>query len=170
MDGIKLSRKPQNILTGAITIKMDSGKSKSFKAFRVQHNNARGPYKGGTRFHPRVSLEEMKTLAYLMTLKTAAIDIPYGGAKGGVAVDPKDLSEGELQRLTRAYMRFITPAIGPEVDIPGPDVNTNETIMDWMEEEYSLSVGKKTPAIVDIAPNKNIAIIKIIFPFLIIFF
>ena len=143
-----MDRIPQNILTGAVTIKMDSGRKKSFKAFRVQHNNARGPYKGGTRFHPQVSLEEMKTLAYLMTLKTAAIDIPYGGAKGGVAVDPKSLSVGELERLTRTYMRFIAPVIGPRVDIPGPDVNTNETIMDWMQEEYSSQVGKKTLAIV----------------------
>jgi len=148
MDRIKVDKTPKNILTGAITIKMDSGRKKSFKAFRIQHNNARGPYKGGTRFHPQVSLEEMKTLAYLMTLKTAAIDIPYGGAKGGVAVDPKSLSVGELERLTRTYMRFIAPVIGPRVDIPGPDVNTNETIMDWMQEEYSSQVGKKTLAIV----------------------
>src|SRR3989344_4278032 len=127
---------PQKVVKGKITIKLDSGKKKSFEAFRVQHNNARGPYKGGTRFHPRVNEDEIKALALLMTIKCAAIDIPYGGAKGGVAVDPKTLSKGELERLTRAYMRFIAPFIGPKIDIPGPDVNTNETIMDWMADEY----------------------------------
>ena len=139
---------PQRVKKGKITITMDSGKKKSFLAFRVQNNNARGPYKGGTRFHPNVSLDEMKALALLMSLKCAAIDIPYGGAKGGVAVDPKTLSKGELERLTRAYMRFITPIVGPTIDIPGPDVNTNETIMDWMADEYGKVVGKKNPAIV----------------------
>lgn len=139
---------PQRIKKGKITITLDSGKKKSFDAFRVQHNNARGPYKGGTRYHPKVDLSEIKALAFLMSLKCAAIDIPYGGAKGGVAVDPKTLSVGELERLTRAYMRFIAPVIGPKVDIPGPDVNTNETIMDWMMDEYSLLVGTKTPSIV----------------------
>ena len=137
-----LLKKPQKVLKGKITITLDSGKKKSFEAFRVQHNNSRGPYKGGTRFHPKVNLDEMKALALLMSLKCAAIDIPYGGAKGGVAVDPKTLSAGELERLTRAYTRLIAPVIGPQVDIPGPDVNTNETIMDWVADEYG------TPAIV----------------------
>ncbi|KKT67418.1 MAG: glutamate dehydrogenase, glutamate dehydrogenase (NADP+) [Candidatus Curtissbacteria bacterium GW2011_GWC1_44_33] len=141
-------KKPQKVLKGKITITLDSGKKKSFEAFRVQHNNSRGPFKGGTRFHPKVNEDEMKALALLMTLKCAAIDIPYGGAKGGVTVDPKTLSEGELERLTRAYTRLIAPVIGPQVDIPGPDVNTNETIMDWMADEYSSYVGKTTPAIV----------------------
>lgn len=139
---------PQKVVKGKITITLDSGKKKSFEAFRVQHNNARGPFKGGTRFHPKVSEDEMKVLALLMSLKCAAIDIPYGGAKGGVAVDPKTLTEPELERLTRAYMRFIAPFIGPKIDIPGPDVNTNETIMDWMADEYSSCVGKTMPAIV----------------------
>jgi len=139
---------PQKVAKGKITITLDSGKKKSFEAFRVQHNNARGPFKGGTRFHPKVSEDEMKALALLMSLKCAAIDIPYGGAKGGVVVDPKTLTEPELERLTRAYMRFITPFIGPKIDIPGPDVNTNETIMDWMADEYSSYIGKTTPAIV----------------------
>lgn len=139
---------PKKVKKGKITVTLDSGKKKSFLAVRVQHNNARGPYKGGTRFHPKVSVDEMKALALLMTLKCAAINIPYGGAKGGVAVDPKALSKSELERLTRSYMRFIAPIVSPETDIPGPDVNTNETIMDWMADEYGKIVGKKTAAIV----------------------
>ena len=141
-------KKPKKVLKGKISIILDSGKKKSFEAIRVQHNNARGPTKGGTRFHPNVSIDEMKALALLMSLKCAAINIPYGGAKGGVTVDPKTFSEGELERLTRAYTRFIAPVIGPKVDIPGPDVNTNEIVMDWMMDEYSRISGKKTPAIV----------------------
>ena len=137
---------PQKIIKGEISITLDSGKKKSFFAIRVQHNNARGPFKGGIRFHPKVNEDEVKALALLMTLKCAAIDIPYGGAKGGVAVDPKDLSEGELKRLSEAYAEFIAPFIGAQIDVPAPDVNTDGKIMAWMLAAYEKKKGVQAPA------------------------
>lgn len=118
-----------------------------FSAFRIQHNHWRGPYKGGIRFHPQVNQEEMRTLAFLMTLKCALADIPFGGSKGGVRVDPKKLSLEQLKQLSEAYIRSIAPIIGPNVDIPAPDVNTNAQIIAWMLEEYEKFVGKPCPAI-----------------------
>lgn len=115
-------------------IKLSSGKK--FKAYRVQHNNKLGPYKGGIRFHPNVDLDEVQALATLMSLKTAAVGLPLGGAKGGVAVDPKNLALEELQELSRRYVRYLQPYIGPDKDIPAPDVNTNPQIIDWMVDEY----------------------------------
>lgn len=115
-------------------ISLDSGKS--FKAYRVQHNNKRGPYKGGIRFHPDVSLDEVQTLATLMSLKTAAVNIPLGGGKGGVAFDPRNLSAAEVEEVSRKYVRHLHPHIGPDQDVPAPDVNTNAQIIDWMVEEY----------------------------------
>lgn len=109
---------------------------KIFKGFRIQHNSALGPYKGGIRFHPNVSREEVQALATLMTIKCAVAGLPYGGGKGGVVVDPKTLSEAELENLSRAYLRMIAPVIGPMTDVPAPDVNTNPKIMKWMVEEY----------------------------------
>ena len=109
---------------------------KIYKGFRIQHNSVLGPYKGGIRFHPNVSREEVQALATLMTIKCAVAGLPYGGGKGGVVVDPKQLSEGELENLSRAYARAITPIIGPTVDVPAPDVNTNPKIMNWMMDEY----------------------------------
>ncbi len=126
------------------TLKLSSGKS--FKAYRVQHNSARGPYKGGIRFHPDVNLGEVQALATLMSLKTAAAGLPYGGAKGGVAVDPKTLNEQELEELARAYARELAPYIGPQKDIPAPDVNTNPKIIDWMADEYAKITGDTTNA------------------------
>ena len=116
------------------------------KAYRVQHNNALGPYKGGIRFHPEVNLDEVKALATLMSLKTAAVGLPLGGGKGGVSVNPKDLSEAELEELSRKYAAHLTPHIGPDKDVPAPDVNTNATIIDWMVDEYEKITGDTTKA------------------------
>ncbi len=115
-------------------IALESGKT--FKAYRVQHNNKRGPYKGGIRYHRDVSLDEVQTLATLMSLKTAAVNIPMGGGKGGIAFDPRELNETELEELSRKYVRYLHQHIGPDKDIPAPDVNTNAQIIDWMVDEY----------------------------------
>lgn len=133
---------PDKVIQGTLRIRMDNGKTKQFKAFRSQHNNAVGPYKGGIRFHQDVSKEEVMALSTWMTWKCSVTGIPYGGGKGGVIVNPKELSESELQRLSRAYASFIAPHIGPWVDIPAPDVNTNGQVMAWMADEYE-QVAKK---------------------------
>ena len=114
------------------------------KAYRIQHNNNRGPYKGGIRFHPEVNSEEVQALATLMSLKTAAVNIPLGGAKGGVTVDPKMLNVTELEELSRKYVKALAPHIGPKKDVPAPDVNTDPKIIDWMVDEYSHITGDKT--------------------------
>lgn len=114
------------------------------KAYRVQHSNARGPYKGGIRFHPEVNLEEVQALATLMSLKTAAVDIPLGGAKGGVSVNPKNLDHKQLEELSRKYVQHLAEHIGPQKDIPAPDVNTDPKIIDWMVDEYSKITGDTT--------------------------
>jgi glutamate dehydrogenase/leucine dehydrogenase len=119
---------------------------KVFKAYRVQHNNQLGPYKGGIRFHQDVSLDEVRTLATLMSLKTAAVGLPLGGGKGGVAVNPRDLSKDELEELSRKYAAGLHPHIGPDKDIPAPDVNTNSTIIDWMVDEYEKLTGDSSHA------------------------
>ncbi len=136
---------PQAVYKANIKVKLDNGKAASFPAFRSQHNDALGPFKGGIRFHARVTESEVKALSLWMSLKCAVAGIPYGGAKGGVAVDPKKLSEAELERLSRAYARFLSPHIGPQVDIPAPDVNTNATIMGWMLDEYEGIIGHHAP-------------------------
>jgi len=128
---------PERVLEVSIPVKMDDGSSKIFTGFRVQHNDAPGPCKGGIRFHPDVTKDEVKALATWMTFKCGVINLPYGGAKGGVIVDPKELSAGELERLSRGYAKAITPIIGERRDIPAPDVNTNGQIMVWMTDEYS---------------------------------
>jgi glutamate dehydrogenase/leucine dehydrogenase len=115
---------------------MDDGDVRTFPGWRIQHNNARGPFKGGLRFHPSVSVDEFQCFAALMTWKCALVDIPYGGGKGGVRVDPKVLSEGELERVSRSFIREIAPVIGPRIDIPAPDVNTGPREMAWMADEY----------------------------------
>ncbi len=125
-------------------IELKSGKK--FKAYRMQHNSARGPYKGGIRFHPEVNKDEVQALATLMSFKTAAVDLPLGGGKGGVVVNPKDLSESELEELAREYVRYLEPHIGPQKDVPAPDVNTNPQIIDWMVDEYAALTGDKTNA------------------------
>jgi glutamate dehydrogenase (NAD(P)+) len=130
-----------------ITLHRDDGALSEFFGFRVQHNGARGPYKGGIRYHPSVDMDEVRALASLMTWKTAVVNIPYGGAKGGVNCDPKTMSEKELQDLTRTFTRKIDMALGPYRDIPAPDVNTNAKVMTWLMDEYGRKHGY-TPAIV----------------------
>jgi len=137
---------PDKILEHTIEIGLDNGDKKKFKGYRVQFNNARGPYKGGIRFHPEVDLEEVKTLSFLMSLKCAVANIPMGGGKGGIQVDSKKLSGKELEKLSRAWVRVFYKDIGPEKDIPAPDVYTNSKIMTWMVDEYSKQAGKKSPA------------------------
>ncbi|MDP2860992.1 MAG: Glu/Leu/Phe/Val dehydrogenase [bacterium] len=127
---------PKRILEVNFPVKMDNGKIKMFKGFRSQHNNNLGPYKGGIRFHPQVSLDEVKALSMWMSWKCACVGLPLGGGKGGVIVNPKLLSEGELERLSRGYARAIADIIGPYTDVPAPDVNTNGKIMVWMADEY----------------------------------
>lgn len=124
------------VLKTKLTVKMDDGSTKRFPAYRIQHNKARGPYKGGIRFHPGVTEDEVKALSTWMTWKCAVTGIPYGGAKGGVAVDPQQLSQAELERLSRAYARWVAADIGPWTDVPAPDVNTNGQIMAWMVDEW----------------------------------
>ncbi|MGC8980006.1 MAG: Glu/Leu/Phe/Val family dehydrogenase [Thermoplasmata archaeon] len=134
-------REPMRVLEVTIPVKMDDGSVKVFKGFRVQYNDARGPTKGGIRFHPQETLDTVKALAAWMTWKTAVLNLPYGGAKGGVIVDPQKLSKAELERLSREYARAVARFIGPEKDIPAPDVNTNPQIMAWMVDEYSKIMG-----------------------------
>lgn len=130
----------------ALTITMDSGNKKVFKGWRIQHNSALGPYKGGIRFHPETVREEVQALATLMSIKCAVAGLPYGGGKGGIVVDPKKLSKAELERLSRAFANRITHVIGEDVDVPAPDVNTTPEIMGWMIDEYQKIIGRKSPA------------------------
>jgi len=132
----KFFHQPQHIHKKDIEIECDDGQKMSFPAFRVQFNNARGPYKGGIRFHSDADEDEVKALAALMSIMTAVVNIPFGGAKGGVQVDPKRLSKAELQRVARAYIRAFIDYIGADVDCPAPDVNTNPNVMAWMRDEY----------------------------------
>lgn len=139
---------PDRILEVSVPIKMDNGAIRIFRGFRVQHNNVRGPYKGGIRYHPRVDMDEVKALATWMTIKCAVVNIPLGGGKGGVIVDPKELSPRELERMTRRYTAAISDFIGPDIDVPAPDVYTNPQIMAWIVDEYSKIHGKNIPGVV----------------------
>jgi glutamate dehydrogenase/leucine dehydrogenase len=141
-------RTPKRILEVSIPTKMDNGQVKVFTGFRVQHNVARGPAKGGIRYHPNVTLDEVKALAAWMTWKTATVNIPYGGAKGGVICDPKRMSKAELERMTRRYASEILPIIGPDKDIPAPDVYTDSQTMAWIMDTYSMMVGHSTLGVV----------------------
>jgi len=134
-------RTPKRVLEVAIPTKMDNGQLKVFTGYRVQHNIARGPAKGGIRYHPSVTLDEVKALAAWMTWKTATVNIPYGGGKGGVICDPKRMSKGELERMTRRYASEILPLIGPEQDVPAPDVYTDPQTMAWIMDTYSMTIG-----------------------------
>jgi len=145
---VEILKKPQRVIEVNFPVRMDSGKIEIFTGYRVQHNNARGPFKGGIRFHPNVTLDEVKALAMWMTWKCSIVNIPFGGAKGGVIVDPKSLTYRELERISREYIRSIAEFIGPDIDIPAPDVNTNPTIMSWMFDEYSKITGKQIPSII----------------------
>lgn len=139
--------RPQRILVVNIPVKMDNGKIQFFEGYRVQYCDVLGPFKGGVRFHPEVTLADDVALAMLMTLKNSLAGLPYGGAKGAVRVDPKKLSQRELEALARGYARAIAPLIGDVVDIPAPDVGTNAQIMAWMVDEYSKIAGRNTPAV-----------------------
>lgn len=145
---IERLKTPDRVIDVSIRVEMDDGHTETFRGYRVQHNNIAGPYKGGLRYHPQVDMDEVKALAFWMTMKNAVINVPFGGGKGGVSVDPKKLSEGELERLTRGFARELAPHIGQDVDVPAPDVNTTPKIMAWIRDEYSAVVGVDTPAIV----------------------
>ena len=144
----QILRYPKRCLTVSIPIQMDNGKIKVFTGFRVQHNVTRGPAKGGIRYHPSVTLDETKALAMLMTWKCAVVGIPYGGAKGGIICEPRKLSLKEIEKLTRRYISEIISFIGPERDIPAPDVNTNPQVMAWIMDTYSMDVGYSVPGVV----------------------
>lgn len=137
----ELLKEPRRVIEVNIPVKMDDGSIKVFKGWRSQHNDAVGPTKGGIRFHPNVSLEEVKALSIWMTFKCSVTGIPYGGGKGGIIVDPSELSQGELERLSRGYIEGIYKLIGEKVDVPAPDVNTNGQIMSWMVDEYNKLTG-----------------------------
>jgi glutamate dehydrogenase (NAD(P)+) len=141
-------RNPRRTLEVAIPTRMDDGSIRVFTGYRVHHNTSRGPSKGGIRYHPAVTLDEMKALAMWMTWKCSVVNIPYGGAKGGVIVDPKSLSRSELERMTRRYASEILPLIGPERDIPAPDMGTDGQIMAWMMDTYSTREGFSVPGVV----------------------
>lgn len=139
---------PERVIQVHLPLRKDNGEIVTFQGYRVQHNSHKGPYKGGLRFHPEVSMDEIKALAFWMTMKTALVDVPFGGGKGGITIDPKSLSESELERLTRLFTRRIAHIIGPDKDVPAPDVNTNPKIMSWIVDEYGAHMGKQTPAVV----------------------
>jgi glutamate dehydrogenase (NAD(P)+) len=144
----EILRMPKRELTVNFPVRLDNGRIKTFTGYRVQHNVNRGPAKGGIRFSPEVTLDEVKALAMWMTWKCAVVGIPFGGAKGGVICDPKNMSPGELERLTRRYTTEISIVIGPHGDIPAPDVNTNAQVMAWIMDTYSMHEGFSIPAVV----------------------
>lgn len=147
-EAVEQLRHPKAILEVSIPVRMDDGSLQVFTGYRVRHSDTRGPAKGGLRFHPNVNLPEVKALAFWMTCKTAAVGLPLGGGKGGVIVDPKKLSHMELERLSRGFIRQIADFIGPETDVPAPDVYTNARVMGWMMDEYSRIVRTRTPAVI----------------------
>lgn len=139
---------PDRYIEVSIPVQMDDGSQKIFEGFRSQHNNARGPYKGGIRYHQDVNLDEVRALSFWMTFKNAVIDVPFGGGKGGIIVNPKELSEVELEKLSRGYMQKMFRNFGPEIDVPAPDVNTNGQIMGWMRNEYENLTGTVAPGVI----------------------
>jgi len=141
-------RTPERELIVSVPVIMDDGHTEVFTGYRVQHSSSRGPCKGGIRFHPKADLDEVKALAAWMSFKCAVVNIPYGGAKGGVTCDPAELSMSELQRLTRRYIAMILPLIGPEKDIPAPDVGTNPQVMAWIMDTFSMFKGYSVPGVV----------------------
>jgi glutamate dehydrogenase/leucine dehydrogenase len=147
-DTREMIRYPERVLTVGVPVRMDDGHIHRFEAYRVQHSSVRGPAKGGIRFHPQVTLDEVKALATWMTWKCAVVNIPFGGAKGGVTCDPKHMSQGELERMTRRYTSAILPLIGPDQDIPAPDVYTNSQTMAWIMDTYSMTKGYSIPGVV----------------------
>ena len=146
-------RRPRRALSLSLPVKMDDGTIKVFDAYRVQHSNARGPCKGGIRYHPGVTFDEVKALASWMTWKCAIVNIPFGGAKGGIVCDPRRMSKDELERLTRRYAYEISPIIGPHQDIPAPDVYTDSQVMAWIMDTYSMTHGASSPSVVTGKPT-----------------
>ena len=147
-DTIERMKLPKSSLKVSIPVRMDNGDLRIFPGYRVRYDDTRGPTKGGIRFHPNVSIDEVQSLAYWMTFKCAVLNLPYGGAKGGITVNPKELSRFELERLSRGYINAIADFIGPDVDIPAPDVYTNAMIMGWMMDQYSIIKRQYTPAVI----------------------
>lgn len=145
---LDMLRYPAEVLSCRLTIRMDNGARKTFQAWRCRYDGSRGPTKGGIRFHPDANKDEVISLAFWMTFKCAVAGLPFGGAKGAIKVDPRSLSRSELERLSRAYVRAFASMIGPDRDIPAPDVYTNAMIMGWMADEYSSLVGRPTPAVI----------------------
>jgi glutamate dehydrogenase (NAD(P)+) len=145
---VETLKRPKRILIVDVPIQMDDGSVAHFEGYRVQHNTSRGPGKGGVRFHQDVTLSEVMALSAWMSVKNAAVNVPYGGAKGGIRVDPRKLSLGELERVTRRYTSEIGIIIGPNKDIPAPDVNTNEQTMAWMMDTYSMNEGATATGVV----------------------
>jgi glutamate dehydrogenase (NAD(P)+) len=144
----EILKHPKRELTVNFPVRMDNGTYRVFTGFRVQYNMARGPTKGGIRYHPQVSLDEVRALAAWMTWKCAVVSLPYGGAKGGVICDPKSMSKGELERMTRRFATEILPIIGPEIDVPAPDVYTDSQTMAWIMDTYSMQKGYSVPGVV----------------------
>ena len=143
----EILKNPMRVLEVSFPVKLDDGTVKTFIGYRSQHNNAVGPFKGGLRFHPDVTKDEVKALSTWMTFKCSVAGIPYGGGKGGMAIDPKDYSKAELERISKGFATAISPIIGEKVDIPAPDVNTNGQIMSWMVEAYEKVAGKSTKGV-----------------------
>lgn len=147
-DVLEKLKYPRETIKTRLLIRMDDGSRKSFMAWRCRYDDTRGPTKGGIRFHPDATIDEVETLAFWMTFKCAVMNLPYGGGKGAVQVDPHTLSKAELERLSRAYMQAFSGVIGPDRDIPAPDVYTNAMIMGWMADEYSSIIGRVSPAVI----------------------
>jgi glutamate dehydrogenase (NADP+) len=139
---------PKSVLKVSIPVRMDDGSLRTFRGYRVRYDDSRGPTKGGIRYHPNVNVDEVVSLAFWMTFKCAALDLPFGGAKGGITVDPKQLSQMELERLSRGYVNAVADFIGPMVDIPAPDVYTNALVMGWMMDQYGIIRRQATPAVI----------------------
>ena len=143
----EILKNPMRVLEVSFPVKLDDGTVKTFIGYRSQHNNAVGPFKGGLRFHPDVTRDEVKALSTWMTFKCSVAGIPYGGGKGGMAINPKDYSKAELERISKGFAKAISPIIGEKVDIPAPDVNTNGQIMSWMVDAYEEVAGKSTKGV-----------------------
>ena len=147
-EAIERLKLPRSSLKVSIPVRMDNGELRIFPGYRVRYDDTRGPTKGGIRFHPDVSIDEVQSLAFWMTFKCAVANLPFGGGKGGITVDPKSLSPFELERLSRGYIDAVADFIGPDVDIPAPDVYTNEMIMGWMVDQYSIIKRQIAPAVI----------------------
>jgi glutamate dehydrogenase (NADP+) len=147
-EALERLRYPKSTLKVSIPVRMDDGSLRIFRGYRVRYDDSRGPTKGGIRYHPNVNVDEVSTLAFWMTIKCAVLGLPFGGAKGGITVDPKQLSKLELERLSRGYIDAVADFIGPDVDIPAPDVYTNALIMGWMMDEYSIIRRRHVPAVI----------------------